>query len=226
MSNLQNVTRIKVVYDALQELAGEVVFVGGAVVSLYADRPAIGVRPTDDVDIVVELMSYSGFAAIEEKLRKKGFAHDKESRIICRYKVNGVIVDIMPTGERILGFSNKWYAEAFANSFQFSLGDQYHIRLFQPAWFIASKLEAFRDRGGNDGRMSSDFEDIVFILNNRNAIWEEMRSAPESFNQYLKEQFNSLLTNQYIYEWIGTHLEFSEQRRVNMIIGGLNQLLN
>jgi predicted nucleotidyltransferase len=226
MSNLQNVTRIKVVYDALQELAGEVVFVGGAVVSLYADRPAISVRPTDDVDIVVEIMSYSGFATIEEKLREKGFAHDKESRVICRYKINGVIVDIMPTGEGILGFSNKWYAEAFANSYKFLLDDQYHIRLFQPAWFIASKLEAFKDRGGNDGRMSSDFEDIVFILNNRNGIWEEMRNAPGPLNEYLKEQFNNLLANQYIYEWIGTHLEFSEQRRVNFIIGGLNQLLN
>lgn len=119
MSNLQNVTRIKVVYDALQKLAGKVVFVGGAVVSLYADRPAIGVRPTDDVDIVVELISYSGFAAIEQKLREKGFAHDKESRVICRYKINGVIVDIMPTGEGVLGFSNKWYADAFANSFEY-----------------------------------------------------------------------------------------------------------
>lgn len=74
--------------------------------------------------------------------------------------------------------------------------------------------------------MSSDFEDIVFILNNRNSIWQEMQSAPEPLNEYLKEQFNSLLANQYIYEWIGTHLEFSELRRVNMIIGGLNQLLN
>jgi predicted nucleotidyltransferase len=226
MSNLQNVTRIKVVHDALQELAEKVVFVGGAVVSLYADRPAIGVRPTDDVDIVVELMNYSGFAAIEGKLREKGFVHDKESGIICRYKINGVIVDIMPSGEGILGFSNKWYVDAFANSFQFILSDQYDIRLFQPAWFVASKLEAFNDRGGNDGRMSSDFEDIVFILNNRNVIWEEMESAPNPLKKYLKEQFDSLLANQYIYEWIGTHLEFSEQKRVTMIIGGLNQFCN
>jgi predicted nucleotidyltransferase len=226
MSKLQNVMRIKVVYDALQELAEKVVFVGGAVVSLYADRPAIGVRPTDDVDIVVELMNYSGFAAIEGKLREKGFVHDKESGIICRYKINGVIVDIMPSGEGILGFSNKWYVDAFANSFQFILSDQYDIRLFQPAWFVASKLEAFNDRGGNDGRMSSDFEDIVFILNNRNVIWEEMESAPNPLKKYLKEQFDSLLANQYIYEWIGTHLEFSEQKRVTMIIGGLNQFCN
>jgi hypothetical protein len=74
--------------------------------------------------------------------------------------------------------------------------------------------------------MSSDFEDIVFILNNRNDIWQEMGGAPEPLKKYLKEQFNSLLANPCIYEWIDTHLEFSEQRRVNLIIGGLNQLLN
>ena len=49
-------TRIKVVYDALEELANEVVFVGGATVALYADRPSGEARPTDDVDILVELM--------------------------------------------------------------------------------------------------------------------------------------------------------------------------
>lgn len=40
MSHRENVVRIKVVYDALEELGREVVFVGGATVSLYADRPA------------------------------------------------------------------------------------------------------------------------------------------------------------------------------------------
>ena len=48
----------KVVYDALEELADEVVFVGGATVALYADRPSGEARSTDDVDILVELMHY------------------------------------------------------------------------------------------------------------------------------------------------------------------------
>ncbi|QEC42618.1 hypothetical protein [Pseudobacter ginsenosidimutans] len=51
----QNLVRIKAVYNALEELGNEVVFVGGATVALYADRPAIEIRPTDDVDILVEL---------------------------------------------------------------------------------------------------------------------------------------------------------------------------
>jgi hypothetical protein len=86
MSHIENITRIKAVYKALEELAGEVVFVGGATVSLYADRPAAEIRPTDDVDILIELMNYSGYVVIEEKLRSKGFANDVESGIICRYR--------------------------------------------------------------------------------------------------------------------------------------------
>lgn len=170
MSHIENIARIKAVYKALEELAGEVVFVGGATVSLYADRPAVEVRPTDDVDILVELMNYSGYAVIEEKLRSKGFANDVESGIICRYRIHGITVDVMPTGENILGFSNRWYPEGYRNAMVMNIYDNCNIRLLQPAWFIASKLEAFRGRGGNDGRMSTDFEDIVFMLNNRTSI--------------------------------------------------------
>jgi len=38
MSYQQNLIRIKVVFDALEELGPKVIFVGGATVSLYADR--------------------------------------------------------------------------------------------------------------------------------------------------------------------------------------------
>jgi hypothetical protein len=56
MSHRENILRIKVVHDALGELNKDVIFVGGVTVSLYADRPFNEVRPTDDVDIVIELL--------------------------------------------------------------------------------------------------------------------------------------------------------------------------
>ncbi|MDQ1085576.1 hypothetical protein [Siphonobacter sp. SORGH_AS_1065] len=72
MSHQQNITRIKAVYLALEELGDEVLFVGGATVSLYKDRPAEEIRPTNDVDILIELAHCNEYATIEEKLRKKG----------------------------------------------------------------------------------------------------------------------------------------------------------
>lgn len=222
----ESITRIKVVYDALEELADEVVFVGGATVALYADRPSGEARPTDDVDILVELIHHQGYAAIEERLRSKGFTNDIESGVICRYRVQGIIVDVMPTGENILGFTNSWYEQGYATAVPYALDEHYRIRIFQPVYFLATKMEAFNNRGGGDGRWSSDFEDLVYILNNRNAIWDELQTADTVVKAYLKEQFRLLLENEYFDEWISVHLERSEQRRLRMIIGRLTEFVN
>lgn len=217
----ESITRIKVVYDALEELANEVVFVGGATVALYADRPSGEARPTDDVDILVELMHYRDYAAIEERLRSKGFTNDTESGVICRYRVRGIIVDVMPTGENTLGFTNSWYEQGYATAMTHALDEHYIIKIFQPVYFLVTKMEAFNNRGGGDGRWSSDFEDIVYVLNNRNSIWEELQASDTAVKAYLKEQFRLLLENEYFGEWISVHLEHNEQRRLRMIIGEL-----
>jgi len=72
--------------------------------------------------------------------------------------------------------------------------------------------------------MSSDFEDIVFVLNNRTDIWDEMSQAPTHLRKYLQQQFQGLLGKEYLYEWIGVHLDHSEQKRVPYIIGGLQSI--
>jgi predicted nucleotidyltransferase len=146
MSHHQNIARIKAVHDALGDLKNEVVFVGGATVSLYTTRPTSEVRPTEDVDIVVEVFHYNGYAAMEEKLRARGFINDQESGVICRFRINGIVVDVMPVNDVALGFSNKWYPEAFKAAIEHEVDSGYTIKIFSPPYFIASKLEAFFDR--------------------------------------------------------------------------------
>ena len=97
MSHHINITRIKAVYHALGELKDKVVFVGGATVSLYADAVSEEIRPTEDIDIVVEIWARNDYYKIDERLRQLGFVNDQTSGIICRYAVNGLIVDVMPT---------------------------------------------------------------------------------------------------------------------------------
>ena len=69
MSRQLNLTRIKAVANALEGLQQEIVFVGGATVSLYAD-PDVSpeVRPTEDVDVIIELATYAELHKLEEKL--------------------------------------------------------------------------------------------------------------------------------------------------------------
>jgi hypothetical protein len=225
MSLQQNITRIKAVQQALGELNDRILFVGGATVALYSDRPTGEVRPTDDVDILIELVNYSGYADIEEQLRRKGFVNDIDSGIICRYKIKGIIVDVMPTSGEILGFTNRWYHEGFSNPMEKDLGENIVIKLFQPPYFLASKMEAFKNRGGGDGRMSSDFEDIIFVLNNRNTIWDEIQAASYSVKEYLKDEFQHLSKADLLYEWISAHLDYSEQNRTGFIVSGLVQFI-
>ena len=53
------------------------VFVGGVVMPLLVDQPELAeFRPTKDIDVIVEIVTYQQFSALEERLRVSGFCHD------------------------------------------------------------------------------------------------------------------------------------------------------
>jgi hypothetical protein len=65
------------------------------------------------VDVIVEVASYSQYAKLSKRLRKLGFSEDSsEGAPICRWASEGMLLDVMPTDEKILGFSNRWYGPA------------------------------------------------------------------------------------------------------------------
>ncbi len=208
MSHQANITRIKAVSNALGTISDRVVFVGGATVSLYADRVAPEVHPTDDVDIVVEISTRWEFAELEEQLRKMGFQNDATGKFLGRYLLPGIIVDVMPTDESILGFSNIWYEEGFKTAIACAIDELHTVKIFSAPYFIASKLEAFKNRGNNDGRTSTDFEDIVYVLENRRSVWEEMKAADEKVSSWLLKQFKALYSNRYVEEWVDAHSSY------------------
>ncbi len=59
----KNILMLQTVANGLGELKDEMVFAGGAVAELYADNPAASqIRPTIDVDCVIEIKSRLEFA--------------------------------------------------------------------------------------------------------------------------------------------------------------------
>ena len=97
---------LQIVANGLEELKDKMVFVGGAVTELYASNPATAeIRPTIDVDCVIELQTRSAHAKLEEDLRAKGFSNDIFKKApICRWIFKDIKVDVMPT-VNILFFS-------------------------------------------------------------------------------------------------------------------------
>lgn len=114
---------------ALGGLVPEVAFLGGASIELWITDPAAPpVRPTKDVDVVVEVVTRSEFYTFEARLRAHGFSEDQEDGVICRWRHNatGLILDAMPGRPEILGFENRWHAAALSHAVerQLPLGDQ------------------------------------------------------------------------------------------------------
>lgn len=59
------------------------------------------------------------------------------------------------------------------------------------------------------------------MLNSRSTIWIELSKAPREVKKYIGEYFQELLDNDYLYEWISVHLDWAEQKRVSLIVGGI-----
>ncbi len=218
-------TRIKAVYNALEELQDKVVFVGGAVVSLYADREVPEFRPTDDVDVLVEVLNYKERTRLEEILRLKGFTHDIASGIVCRFIIKGITVDVMPTNDSSIGFTSQWYEKGFMNSILYKIDDKHIIRILSAPYFLVTKLEAFNGRGGSDGRTSQDFEDIVFILEQRSTIWNELASADDEVRIYVVMEFLRLKSNPNLREWIDSHVERNSPRATRRIMDEMEKFI-
>jgi predicted nucleotidyltransferase len=204
----ENLIRIRAVNEVLQGLEQEFVFVGGATVSLYATDPELAseVRPTDDVDVIVELASYGGYAGIDEKLRGLGFKNDIASGVICRYKLQGIIVDVMPTEPKVIGFANRWYPRGFDTAIDFQLDKNTSIKIFSLPFFVASKWEAFKGRGNNDYRTSKDFEDLVYIWENVDDFEEQLKDAPDDLREYLSVEIASVINHDDFEEGLYAHL--------------------
>jgi predicted nucleotidyltransferase len=225
MSNHTNIVRIKAVANILNQLNEEFVFVGGATVSLYGDASKSEARPTEDVDVIIELASYTGYAELDENLRKLGFENDIESGVLCRYKVKGVIVDVMPTDASVIGFTNRWYADGFKFAKTIQL-DELPVKIFTLPFFIASKIEAFKSRGQNNYLFSSDFEDIVYILENNSNIASLILESPKDVRQYLKQCFTNFLQDVEFEEGVSAHLEpITQAQQIEKIFRVLREII-
>lgn len=212
---------IQIVAKALQDLKEDIVFIGGATIALYFEKkPLFEIRPTDDVDCVVELATRNQYYKLEQKLREKGFQNVIGSGPLCRWKVGGVTVDIMPTDPALLGFSNIWHKEGIEQARLIALPNKEKIRIFTEPYFLAAKIEAFRGRGENNYRMSSDMEDIITMFNSVPNIADKILQAPISVKKYLQKSFKEMLESQDFHEAIYAHLperQFQEERKRQLI---------
>ena len=226
-NTLVNKKAVKTIATALGELNAKVVFVGGAVVSLYIDDPsADDVRPTKDVDISLHIVTFSELEKIRLLLKEKGFFQTSEDNVICRFRSRDIKVDVMSTKAVGWAPANRWFEPGFRHLQTVQL-DEVEVKILGLPWFLAAKFDAFYDRGFKDPRTSHDFEDIVYLLNYTSNLETLILKADTDVQLYLKEAFKSILENQVLQEAIIGNLFYEDQmKRFDKIIQTLNNIIH
>jgi len=138
---------------------------------------------------------------------------------MCRWIFQHVKVDIMPTNSAILGFSNRWYADAMLSAQSIWLPAGIKIRMVTAPFFLATKLEAFYGRGNGDYMVSHDLEDLIAVIDGRESIVEEIERSGE-VGRYLAEEFDRLLLLDEFHDALPCHLpaDAASQMRVAIVI--------
>jgi hypothetical protein len=196
-TNDPNLPQLRRIAEALGDLREQLVFVGGSVAGLMLTDPlAEGVRATMDVDAIVEA-GRAAFYRLEEELAGRGFARDVSSDVICRWRhrESGLLFDLMPVDDEVLGFSNPWYAYAVETAGPVEIAEGVSIRLISAVAFVATKLEAFASRGKGDFLSSHDLEDVLNVVNGREELVDEMHAAPGALRAAVAQTFSRLLAD-------------------------------
>jgi hypothetical protein len=188
--------------NALGPLLDEVVFVGGATITLWITDPAAPApRPTKDVDVVVEVTTLSQLDDFQRRLRDRHFREDIDSHVVCRWRylddddLDDLILDAMPAAARLLGFENRWQAAALPDAARVVLPSGTAIRAIPPAYLVATKLEAFRSRGRGDHLGSRDLDDVVSLVDGRAELTGEIASSPSELRDFVAEETRGLLAH-------------------------------
>lgn len=178
----------------LGELADEMVFLGGCATGLLITDPAAPpIRITKDVDAIVQVLSKAEYYQLSDKLRAKGFKEDtSDDAPICRWVAKNIILDVMPTEKKILGFGNQWYKEAALNAEVIKLPSGNNIHMVTAPYFLITKLEAFDGRGNDDYLMSHDIEDIIAVMDGRPEIINDVIKSKAELVKKIIRTFSNL----------------------------------
>ncbi len=190
-----NLDLLLAIARALGPLRERVVFVGGCATGLLVTNQAVtDIRSTEDVDAIIEIASLVAYHALRPELTKLGFVQTMQDNTPpFRWLWQRMQLDLVPLDEKVLGFANAWYRTGFANAVVSHPAHDVSLKHLSAPYFLATKFEAFKDRGRNDVYASHDLEDIITIVDGRAELLDEIAQAPADVRAYIVLNIQALV---------------------------------
>lgn len=216
-----NIEMLELIVNALGKVTEQLVFVGGCATGLLiTDSARPPVRATQDVDVIATVVTKKEYRDLNKDLKNAGFLQSMADDHMCRWNLGSLKLDVMSADENILGFTNRWYRDAIQNSVVARLPSGIQIQLITAPYFVATKLEAFHDRGEGDYRASHDLEDIVTVVDGRPELMAELDMSEQSLQDYIAEEIDALIGVPEFSDALPGHLapDLSNQARVPIVL--------
>ena len=219
--NDSNILSLELAAKTLEPLLSELILVGGCAVGLLiTDRARPPIRLTVDVDLLTEVTPLSNYYALCDSLRRLGFVESQD--VICRWRKDELIIDVMPTDAKVLGFTNSWYELTAKMPTTTELPSGIQIRHITAPLLIATKIESFYGRG-NGNYLHHDIEDIINLVDGRPELLIEIQEAPSNLREYIEDEIDYFLADKTFVDTIQMHLHPTkeEQERRSIILDRL-----
>jgi hypothetical protein len=211
----------------LEPLETRMVFLGGAIVPLLLDNSGLtDVRQTMDIDLAVEVVTRLDYSKIEEKLIALRFAPDiSEDAPKCRWIIHGFKVDVMPGKDPTGEWRVRWFDVALETAETRSIDDT-PCRIATAPSFIATKMEAFADRGKGDFQASHDMEDIIAVIDGRASLEADVRASSKPLSSYIADTMAAYVKNEAFLGSLPGHLlpDAASQKRLPGLIEKIHSL--
>jgi predicted nucleotidyltransferase len=196
----------------IEPLLDQIVLVGGCAVGfLITDDAQLLPRETDDVDLATEITTLGEYHKFSARLKKLGFSEDTETGIVCRWRKDELCLDAMPMNEVGFGSVNSWFPLAIETAVTVSLPNGGTLKHIDAPTFIATKIESFLNRGGDDFA-HHDIEDIINVVNGRIELISEVLKADQELKDFLSDQLGAFMEISAFTDLIPGHIRPNENR--------------
>jgi hypothetical protein len=187
------------------------VYVGAAVLPLYLDVPTRPrpLRPTDDVDVAIDVLTVSHLERFREALTLAGFRQRATERVICRFHGHGLVLDVMSREGVDWAPANRWFRPGWTSKMILTIEDV-RIPVLDFPYYLATKIDAFSSRGVGDALFSKDLEDIVQLLTMRSSAFQDIVSAPAEVSPFLLQWLRQVVKDEDLRHAIRGHLPYHD----------------
>lgn len=187
-----NIAMLQLVAESLGDMKKKVVFLGGTIIPFLLTRKVpLDLRPSRDVDFIVDFDSKEELYEFEDELWEQGFKR-VSTGAVSKWKINDVSVDVLPAGP-VLDFNNKWCNEAMDHPRRANIGKGMVIDIMPAPCFLGVKLTGFYRRGKDSYARSFDIYDLLVIMAGRPEIEKEIQEdASRELREYLSRELKIL----------------------------------